>query len=815
MPAGTGLKPLPHSGTQFPAKYDGQTAFSSPMREASGLFRSGHYLESLQKYQSLHEIAQRQGNLDYVARTTGNIGGCQFALHQYQPALRAFQEARQKALAAGDTGLAAAFEGNIASLYTELGNLDAAAQWTKDSLARISGRDRAEQLAKLQILMGILLARQKKSDEARQYFRQGIEAADRAGDLETWAVGWNGMGQEYLQAADPDPGKPSGDPALRQRRLESAEAALLEAYRVRKLHRLPLDTSYRNLGSLRLAQGDLEAAAALFDRAVELSQRPEGILPTWDVYYRRGVVRLRQGRLPEALRDLRVAVKLGRAWRWSAPLDQTARIGTEGWLNKVYSALIAAGNRLHLETGDGALVRETFEAAEESRADSLRALVGQANRDDLPANFWEALSALQRAEVQALRSGSGAQEALEAAHARLVFLEASLGPAYQPLPGGLLERTRRALGPDTAWFSFHLGDSDSWLWAVDRGGLVLYRLPPRERIVAEIRAATSAIREDSPSADAAGEALYLTLFGDLAPRFRSKSRWLLALDPELFDAPLAALRESAGGRMRYLVEDHITEIVPGSGYWLDSAERRRKPVGASLFLGIGDPIYNTADARLAAAPQLPNASIFHFELHGPNGGSQAPLLMLPRLVASGSELDACARVWKGDHMLLKGPAASRQQLALQLLREPAVVHFATHFLEVPGKQADNAIALGLTAENEIDLLTPEEIAHWTVRAGLVVLSGCHSAAGAVLPGTGLLGLTHAFLAAGAGAVVSSRWSTPDDDGALFAALYANLGAQAPADPGRGLRAAQLSMIRSGGRRARPSYWSAYFVVGNL
>jgi CHAT domain-containing protein len=184
-------------------------------------------------------------------------------------------------------------------------------------------------------------------------------------------------------------------------------------------------------------------------------------------------------------------------------------------------------------------------------------------------------------------------------------------------------------------------------------------------------------------------------------------------------------------------------------------------------------------------------------------------------VASASELDACARVWKGDHVLLKGAAASRLELAAQLQREPAVVHFATHFLEFPGEQADSAIALGLTAAKEIDLLTPEEIAHRTVRAGLVVLSGCHSAAGAVLPGTGLLGLTRAFLAAGAGAVVSSRWSTPDDDGALFAALYANLGAQAPANAGRALRAAQLSMIRSGGRRARPRYWSAYFLVGNL
>ena len=785
------------------------------MQEASALFRAGRYQDSLQKYQSVRDLAQHQNNLDYVARATGNIGGCQFALHRYQPALRAFQEARRMALAAGDTGVAAVFEGNIASLYTELGNLDEAAQWMKDSLARVSGKDRVEQLAKLQIQMATLLARQKKS-QAWDYFRQGIDGADRAGDLDLYAIAWNRIGEEYLKQADPEEDDlPIPEPAARRQLLNRAEAALLEAYRVRKLHHLALDSSYRNLGRLRLAQGDLASASVLLDRAVELAQRPQGLMPTWDIYHQRGLVRLRQGRLREALTDLRVAVKLGRAWRWSAPPDQTARIGTEGWLDKVYAALIEAGNRLYLQTGDPALARETFEAAEENRAGSLRSLVDRTHPETLPAGFWEALGGLQRAEVQALRSSSDAQEGLGSAHAKLVALEASLGPAWQPVTGGLLQRTRRALEPDTAWFSFQLGDADSWLWAVDQGGLALYRLPGQEQIGAQIRAATNAIREDAPSADAAGKALFETLFGAVAPRFRKKTRWLLALDRDLFDVPLAALREEAGGRERYLVEGHITEVIPGAGYWLDAAERRRAPASPSLFIGIGDPIYNTADARRPAPAPVRHAALFPLEPLGEAQASPAGAWMLPRLVASAAELDACARAWKGGHILLEGAQASRLDLLPELQREPAVVHFATHFLEFPGTEADSAIALGLTAANQIDLLTPEEIAHRTIRAGLVVLSGCHSAAGAVLPGTGLLGLTRAFLAAGAGAVVSSRWATPDDDGALFAALYANLGPQAPGDAGRALRSAQLSMIRSGGRRARPNYWGAYFLMGNL
>ena len=89
------------------------------------------------------------------------------------------------------------------------------------------------------------------------------------------------------------------------------------------------------------------------------------------------------------------------------PPDDAARIGTEGWLELVHSALVEAGNRLYLETGEPALIRETFEAAEENRAGSLRAVLSRGRTADpsaLPAAYWETLARLQRAEVQALRT---------------------------------------------------------------------------------------------------------------------------------------------------------------------------------------------------------------------------------------------------------------------------------------------------------------------------------------------------------------------------------------------------------------------------
>src|SRR5262249_30606755 len=158
---------------------------------------------------------------------------------------------------------------------------------------------------------------------------------------------------------------------------------------------------------------------------------------------------------------------------------------------------------------------------------------------------------------------------------------------------------------------------------------------------------------------------------------------------------------------------------------------------------------------------------------------------------SGDELDACSRDWQGERVLLKGADASRARLAEQLRRNPAVVHMATHLLESSERPAYGLIAPSLTPRRESELLAPYDIDGWRTGAGLVVLSGCHSAEGAQLPGTGLVGLTRAWLMAGASSVIGSNWPTPDESGALFGALYRNLSARRGSSPRAALRAAQL------------------------
>lgn len=766
----------------------GQTALSTApvaalrgvLQEGGELFRAGRYVEASEVFQSAFTSAEALSLPALAGRALGNRGACQYALHQYQVALHSFLEAHRLSESAGDASTAAVWDADLASLYFDLGEYDAAAQWTSQSLERLSGADRVQHLPQLQLQMATLEARRGHFEEAIGLFQKGIDGADQIGDVNLYAIGWNRLGEAFLARGD----------------LPRAEHALLQAYYTRKLYHLALETSYRSLGRLRLAQGDLVSASALLDRAVERAARPQGLMPTWDIYHSRGLVRLAQGRLSEALVDLRTALRLGRAWRWSTPADDAAQVGTEAMLDQVHSAFIEAGNRLYLQAHDPALLRETFQAVEENRAASLRALLRDSRPAprDLPESYWGAVERYQHAEVTAL--GNGRVAGLETARADLIRWEASLGLDSHAVPPDLVEASRLVIQPDTALFSFHLGATISWIWALDRNGLAVYALPRRDVIEAGVQAVRVAIRDSQPQTATLSAALYRMLFGPVAARYQRAHHWLVALDDALFDVPIAALIETMQPLPVFVVEQHMVERIPGVAYWVE-ASTRTGPALSPLFVGVGDAIYNHADDRLGRA--------------FPTRGND---LTLARLVGSASEIETCARAWSGPTVLLRGSDATREKLMDQLEHDPAAVHLAAHYLESAARTREGLIVLSLSPAGNTEVLTPFEIARWHIHTGLVVLSGCHSASGAALPSTGVLGLTRAWLAAGAQTVVASLWDVPDDEGALFEPLYRNLRSTGRLDVPSALREAQLAMIRSGGRLARPGYWGAYFAVGS-
>lgn len=744
------------------------------------------------------------GDLEWTGRCLTALGNCYFAMFRYRKALDQYVEARQFAETAHDHANLGGLDVNISSLYLVMGDLDGAIRSAEVGLANFDRQSFRGGRSKCLIQLAVLRARQGWMGDAVALTAEAVDIAYGESDLATVAEAWEHLGEEYLGRGE----------------LGLADRALTEAFRLRTVHHLTrLNYSYLNLSNLRLAQRDVESASRLIDQAIRQQKRPDCLERGWILYHARGRVRMAQGRLDEAFGDFRTALDLARNWRLEVlPADFT-RVSSEIELQELYSSFIDAGNRLYMARGREALARETFRAAEENRAASLRALLHEPDdwRDALPARYWETLAQLHSAEVALLRDDSPALRAkMQQLRTAVLEFEARAGSNGEIDSQKLVERTRKSLPRDVALLSLHLGERQSFLWALSRERFRVYGLPRKTELADDIARFSGAVRKGDASSAALGRALYKKLFGDLDRRFREKPRWILALDQELFQAPFAALVvETGDAGPVYLVERHAVSLTSGAVMLAAGAREAWSQAVSGEFLGVGDAIYNTADPRWRkAAPR--STSWMPWVVSAASAGPAVHTPALARLAGSAREIETCARIWNPQEAaLLEGAEATPGRFRNALHTHPSVIHFATHFVEAKQSPRYSMIALSLSPSGDPQYLSPLEITRARVRTGVVVLSGCSSGQAEALPASGLMGLTRAWLAAGARAVIASHWSAPDDSGALFADFYQQLRKTPDAGPPTALRRAQLHMLHAGGWRSNPQHWATYFVAGDL
>ena len=101
----------------------------------------------------------------------------------------------------------------------------------------------------------------------------------------------------------------------------------------------------------------------------------------------------------------------------------------------------------------------------------------------------------------------------------------------------------------------------------------------------------------------------------------------------------------------------------------------------------------------------------------------------------------------------------------------------------------------------------------SLNADLVVLSACETALGREIRGEGLLGLTQAFMYAGARGTVASLWQVPDRATAELMTRFYDGMLMRNLRPAEALRAAQLS-IASDRRWRDPYFWGAFVLMGD-
>jgi CHAT domain-containing protein len=285
-----------------------------------------------------------------------------------------------------------------------------------------------------------------------------------------------------------------------------------------------------------------------------------------------------------------------------------------------------------------------------------------------------------------------------------------------------------------------------------------------------------------------------TLFSDVFSEALSAlppdiDRLILVPDGPLHHLPFDALRPAAGAVP--LGQRYEIVVTPSAALWL---EWRRHPPAPSnrRVLALADPALGTD--RPAAAER-------HVVLEqGANLG---------RLPHARRESRAIRRLLGGVDALV-GPFASEHVIKTRVLRHYGIVHFAAHAVADEEHPERSAVFLAPGSAEEDGLLQGREIADLDLDGRIVVLSACQTASGAVLTGEGVLSLARAFFAAGARAVVGTRWPIRDDDAAaLFESFYRHLAQGTSLSSA--LRHARMEAIAAG---VPARAWAALVVVGD-
>jgi CHAT domain-containing protein len=781
----------------------GPPEFQRLARSAYRLLQAGRIDQAAATFEKGYSAALQSRNDKAAIRFLTALAGCRFAQYRYREAIQSYSAAQAKAVTAGDYAQAALCALNASSIYAQMQNVRAAGQAASDALQWLAHTRTTDQQAQVLLQLGWVASLQNRSKEALALYRQAIQYAKARQDPRAEALGWHRLGAELLE----------------HKQLAQAEAALNQAYRLRiESHDPRIDASYRNLAELKLAQGDYPGAEQYANRALALP--PSRLhVPAHRVLDLRGRIRLARGDFQGALADFRAALRDVKVWSTEVLPADSFRISTESMLAELYSGRIQAAAELYFLTHDSRYLVESWQAADANRAASLRARIMSANYERLPAEYWEVLAQLHSIEsrlvaAQPERSAELRSQA-DALRFRLTRLEMSVGissPRVDSqenfLTGISLKQFREVLGNSRKLISFHLGEKTSYRWVIGPSETELQRLPGREQIAALAKRLRSEVQKNEPGALATGRRLYSLLFGGISLNPR---HWLLALDGELFEAPLAALVRDNDNQPVYVAECVALETVPGAWAVGDRMESPRN----GPFVALGDPVYNTADERLQSSER--NAVVSRV-----SRTRSGAALELPRLVGSGAEIAACSRTWtRAPSILLTGESATAERLRAALERRPSIIHVAAHFIRGGDDENRTVIALalrpGLNSKPVPEVLTAADISTMPAAGALVVMSGCSSGLGHVRAASGVLGLARAWLAAGARAVVSSQWPVPDDTGELFQSFYRRLNEAAQKGdrlaPAEALRRAQVDMLTSHTWRSETSYWAAYGILG--
>jgi CHAT domain-containing protein len=633
--------------------------------------------------------------------------------------------------------------------------------------------------------LGLLFQNTFDFEEAIYWFDKTSAMFQQLGSMDAYYKTLGNLGTCYLRLGDTDKG------------LADLEQAEIHARQTgdHYLEQLWIGNS----GSGLYDRGDLQKAGEKFKQALEIAQsrdRNEKDLTGW-WYYSLASTAIDLG-------DYNAAD----AYNKEALSRRQALADRSDFYPRVNEAHIAAGRKdPRAEALYRGLIAEYHEGMNpvpmlEARAGLAGFLAEKGQFDRADAQFRAALADLESQRVALaiadnrmtylaklirfydryidfLIDRNQAEKALEVAESsRARVLDEQLQKESAPAAVRVERMRELARSSHSVILSYWLGKKQSFLWAVTPEGITLHRLPPESQIaplVAGYRSFIENLRDPLQSEYPAGRKLAEILLGPVRSLLSSVSRVILVPDRSLYSLNFETLPDP-DNPSKYLIERATLEVAPSLEVL---AESRPPAKSADSLLLIGDP--------------------------------EQVVEEYPRLPFAGNEIQAISKAFSpGKQMVIEGTQASPGAYREARPARFSWIHFAAHAAANRTSPLDSALILsrGSSANDAAYQLSARDVMNVPLNARLVTLSACRSAGAKTFSGEGQVGLSWAFLRAGARSVVAGLWDVTDrSTAALMADFYDQLSHNAA--PIDALRHAKLTLLHGGKAYQKPFYWGPF------
>jgi CHAT domain-containing protein/Tfp pilus assembly protein PilF len=680
-------------------------------------------------------------------------------LGQFDQARQSFLRALAFARSHHDPWLEASTMLNLGYTAMQMNHYDESVDWSRSAYREAAGSGYENTVQLTAGNLGWAYFQLGDDERALEQFDSAEKIAIRIGSIRSRLKWLTDAGYVYRDLGDSERATQSYRQALDLARQINSKEDILNAL--------------EDLALVSVLDGNLDEADAAIAQ-LKLVEADDGIRPSATLLLTMGQLAAARGQYSQAEKNFRAAQN-----------DPSALVTTKLTAGFELAQLFESQNNIRSAEQRYEATLSMYEAERTKLKSEESQLPYGTNAAEIYDRYVHFLIKLRRNE-----------DALAVAdHSRAQALERNLeepvsGKRWQP---ATLNPQQVAQTTGSTLLFYWLGRQESYLWAINRTKTQLFFLPPQQQITETVERHRTAILDlkdllDEGNRDS--QSLYKMLVSPAAAMLRPGTPVIILADGILSQLNFETLLVPGAGpgtqpnatsnvQMHYLLDDLTVSSAPSLAM-LAAA----KPLGHAKqkILLIGNPVSPDQD--------LPSLPMFGLEM--------------TRIEGHFSSADVSA---------LAGQQATPAAYIASDPHRYTYIHFVSHAVASRTSPLDSAIILSNPAGTEDSYkLYAREIIQHPIDAELVTISACNGSGTRAYAGEGLVGLSWAFLRAGAQRVIGALWEVSDNSTPrLMDELYQGL--TAGESPAVALRNAKLSMLHSQSRFRVPFYWATFQIYG--